>query len=114
MSTTDFIIKVRDAAAMVLDSCTEYLEKHQKPPEGPTNRKLPEEQTWKWTPDKIVWTDKTGARGPFQICEDVNNQDFKALHKDLVDHQGNLNRDGMFYWIFQNGATVGRKVPGQR
>jgi len=105
MSTTDFIIKLRDAAAMVLDSCTEYLEKHEKPSE---------ERSWSWTPDKIVWTDKTGARGPFQICEDVNNQDFKALHKDLVDHQSNLNRDGMFYWIFQNGATVGRKVPGQR
>jgi len=103
MSTTDFIIKVRDAAAMVLDSCTEYLEKHAAPPGESASTAAT------WNPEKIVWTSKIGAKGTFQMSEDMNNLDFKAMHKDLVDHQGNLNRDGMFYWIFPNGATVGRK-----
>ena len=104
MSTTDFIIKVRDAAAMVLDSCTEYLEKHATLPEAAAS----------WNPEKIVWTSKIGAKGTFQMSEDMNNLDFKAMHKDLADHEGKLNRDGAFYWIFDNGATVGRKVPGRR
>lgn len=62
-----------------------------------------------WDPNKIGWTDKQGEKGPFQISEDVNNLEFKAMLKDLNHHQGKLARNGKFYWIFTNGTTVGRK-----
>jgi hypothetical protein len=62
-----------------------------------------------WDPDKIGWTDKQGDKGAFQMSEDVNNLEFKTMLKDLNDHQGKLYRDGKFYWVFANGATVGRK-----
>lgn len=63
-----------------------------------------------WNPLQIKWTQKTGEKGPFEISDDYNSVDFKAMLKDLAEHKGALNRDNCFYWIFQNGASVGRKV----
>lgn len=65
-----------------------------------------------WNPSKIVWRKAEGTSGPYERSEDVNNLDFKALVKDLAAHGGKLTRDGTFYWLFKNGATVGRKKRG--
>lgn len=62
-----------------------------------------------WSPEKIKWEQTEGSSGPYQRSEDVNSLDFKAMLKDLAAHQGKLTWDGYFYWMFQNGATVGRK-----
>lgn len=62
-----------------------------------------------WDPAKIKWTRAEGAKGPFERSEDVDSQDFKAMLKDLAAHGGRLQREGLFYWVFQNGSTVGRK-----
>jgi len=37
---------------------------------------------------------------------------FKAMLRDLANHNGKLMRDGYFYWVYKNGATVGRKKRG--
>jgi hypothetical protein len=63
----------------------------------------------KWDPAKINWTQAEGTSGPYERSEDVNNLDFKVLLKDLAAHKGKLQRDGFFFWLFQNGSTVGRK-----
>jgi hypothetical protein len=73
----------------------------------------PSEIKYPWDPEKIGWTDKKGQKGPFQISEDVNNMDFKAMLQDLGGHGGKLNREGVFYWTFKNGTTVGRKKVGK-
>lgn len=70
--------------------------------------KIDEEATW--APNKIKWENAEGSSGPYERSEDVNSTDFKAMLKDLAAHQGKLSRDGYFYWTFQNGATVGRKI----
>lgn len=62
-----------------------------------------------WNPDSLKWEAREGSKGPFERSEDVNNLQFKALLKDLAAHDGKLTRDGFFYWVFQNGSTVGRK-----
>ena len=59
--------------------------------------------------EKIRWEKAEGPSGPYERSEDVNNFDFKALHKDLVEHGGKLTRDGWFIWLFKNGTTIGRK-----
>jgi len=64
---------------------------------------------WKWNPDKIKWEKAEGQKGEFEKSEDVNNPEFKAMLKDLAEHGGKLTRDGLFYWTFKNGLTVGRK-----
>jgi hypothetical protein len=35
--------------------------------------------------------------------------DYHNMLTDLKAHNGKLTRDGLFYWLFQDGATVGRK-----
>lgn len=62
-----------------------------------------------WNPEKISWTQQEGTKGPFEKSEDFNNPDHKEMVKDLAAHQGKLYRDGVFYWVFQNGSVVGRK-----
>jgi len=63
----------------------------------------------KWNASKIKWFEAEGFKGKYQRSEDVNSVDFKNLLKDLAEHNGNLTREGWFYWVFKNGSTVGRK-----
>lgn len=65
-----------------------------------------------WDPSKIKWEQAQGTSGAYERSEDVNNSEFKAMLKDLQAHKGKLNRDGYFYWVFENGYTVGRKKQG--
>jgi hypothetical protein len=71
-----------------------------------------EKPKFQWNPDKIKWEKAEGQKGEFERSEDVNNPEFKAMLKDLQAHNGKLTRDGMFYWTFKNGSTVGRKKRG--
>jgi hypothetical protein len=64
---------------------------------------------WNWNPNDIRWTDATGNKGSYEKSEDYNSLDHKALIKDLASHQGKLSREGFFYWLFENGSTIGRK-----
>ena len=62
-----------------------------------------------WNPDAIKWEKAEGTKGEYERSEDVNNSEFKAMLQDLAAHGGKMNYEGYFYWVFQNGATVGRK-----
>jgi len=64
---------------------------------------------YSWDPDKIAWTKEQGAKGEFEKSEDYNNPEFKAMLKWLNEHGGNALRAGYLYWVYRNGATVGRK-----
>ncbi|MEM0096552.1 MAG: hypothetical protein QW660_07970 [Candidatus Bathyarchaeia archaeon] len=66
-------------------------------------------RVWSWNPDKISWLRSQGVKGEFERSEDRDNPQFKAMLKDLANHNGRLTRDGYFYWVYKNGATVGRK-----
>ena len=63
-----------------------------------------------WDPSQIAWTEAEGNKGPYERSEDVNSHDFKCMVKDLADHKGKLTRGDFFYWLFQSGSVVGRKV----
>jgi hypothetical protein len=65
-----------------------------------------------WDPSKIKWEQAEGSSGLYERSEDVNNPDFKAMLKDLRAHKGKMNHEGLFYWVFENGYTVGRKKQG--
>jgi len=62
-----------------------------------------------WDASKIKWQNTEGSSGPYERSEDVNSLDFNAMLKDIQRYKGKLNRDGYFYWAFENGVTVGRK-----
>jgi hypothetical protein len=65
-----------------------------------------------WDPAKIKWQPGMGVKGPFEWSDDINNPEFKAMLKDLAAHKDRMNREGYFYWVYPNGATVGRKKRG--
>jgi hypothetical protein len=67
------------------------------------------EEKFQWDPDKIKWEKAQGPSGAFEKSQDVNNPEFKVMLKDLQSHRGKLTRNGMFYWVYKNGSTVGRK-----
>lgn len=71
-----------------------------------------EKPKFSWNPNAIKWEKAQGAKGEFERSEDVNNPEFKKLLEDLAQHGGKLTRDGLFYWTFKNGSTVGRKKRG--
>jgi len=71
-----------------------------------------EKPKFSWNPDKIKWEKAQGPSGEFERSDDVNNPEFKAMLKDLAQHNGKLTRNGVFYWVFKNGSTVGRKRRG--
>ena len=73
----------------------------------------PSQVKYPWNSEKIVWTDKQGDKGPYQISEDNYNTDFRAMLQDLTAHNGKLQREGHFYWLFPDGTTVGRKKVGK-
>jgi hypothetical protein len=100
----DFLVKLRDAALMMVDAANEYIES-MAPPEVTGNNN----EDKKYDTNKIKWEKSTGSKGEYERSEDINNLDFKAMLKDLAAHQGKLSRDGYFYWAFHNGYTVGRK-----
>jgi len=62
-----------------------------------------------WDHERIKWQETTGPSEPFQKSDDANNPEFKAMLKDLQVHNGKMTKNGWFYWVFKNGATVGRK-----
>ncbi len=62
-----------------------------------------------WDPAKIQWIRTEGSKGPYERSEDTNSPDFKTLMKQLTQHNGKMSNKGYFYWLFQNGLTVGRK-----
>lgn len=62
-----------------------------------------------WNPNEIEWMETEGSKGPYERSEDRDNPEFKAMLKDLEDHNGKLRRDGYFYWKFDHREIVGRK-----
>jgi hypothetical protein len=59
---------------------------------------------------KIKWWKKTNRNGEFEYSEDYNSLDHKALLKFLKELAGGSICSGAhFYWVYQNGSTIGRK-----
>ena len=98
------LFKLRDAIQMAADALNEELEKH-----APSDVKATE-----WEPSEIKWVEAEGMRGPYQKYPGTNQKeestsDYQNLIQDLVNHKEKLTKDGYFYWLFSDGATVGRK-----
>lgn len=60
---------------------------------------------------KIQWIDRENEKGKFQMSEDFNSPDHKALLAFLNEHvpSKRVQSEGWFYWVYPNGSTIGRK-----
>jgi len=95
---------------VVLEAFTDFLNAVEAGIESARQRIKSEKSVW--DASKITWTQAEGSKGVYERSEDVNNLEFKAMLKDLADHGGKMNHEGFFYWVFQDGKTVGRKKKG--
>jgi squalene cyclase len=101
----EFTIKLRDAAALILDGANAVLEAL-APPEA--------RQSAAYDLTKIKWEAALGTKGPYEKTDGDNTPDYQALLKDLQTHKGKMNIDGSFYWLFDNQKTIGRKPRGKQ
>lgn len=65
-----------------------------------------------WDPSKIEWIPQPGTefnKGPFEKAHFQDTTEYKAMLEDLNKHSGKLTRGGIFYWLFGDRQTVGRK-----
>lgn len=60
-------------------------------------------------PSKITWTQAQGSKGPYERAAQQTGTDYQLLVKDLSEHGGRMNKGGMFFWLFEDGTTIGRK-----
>ena len=68
--------------------------------------------TKEYDTEKIHWVERTGTKGPYQFADPKTEgakPDFKALLADLKEHNGKFRHKGMFYWVFNDAASIGRK-----
>jgi len=69
------------------------------------------EEKWSWDPAEVKWAQENGFRGPYEkaVPEGQATYDFKNMLADLKEYKGKLTGDGLFYWVFNDAGTVGRK-----
>jgi len=67
-----------------------------------------------WNPDKFKWLPQDGTKGPYEKAHYDDTADFKAMLEDLKKHNGKVTRAGVFYWLFTDEQTVGRKKLTQK
>lgn len=70
-------------------------------------------------PGKIAWKEAEGAKGkydryPAEGEKAESTDDYKNILADLKKHDGRMTRDGYFYWLFTDSATIGRKRKGKK
>ena len=106
--SVDFLVKLRDAAQMIADAANDEIEKRN-----------PDRTDQSYNPENIKWVRAEGAKGPYERYPAPDGTvestpDYQGLLADLNAHKGSLNRAGLFFWLFQDGKTIGRKPSKKR
>jgi len=94
----DFLVKLRDAGAMIMDAANEQLEKI-----APPNVKYGEKDF-----EKLSWTVKEGTKGDYeQTTKEANNNSevFQALQQILQDHKGFWQSSSHKHWNHQGDVN---------
>lgn len=81
---------------------------------------LDDKETSTWNPSNIPWVTAQSASGkgpyeryPLPGAKAESTPDYHGLLADLKAHDGKLMRNHFFYWLFEDGGTVGRKRKGK-
>jgi len=74
----------------------------------------PEVREKDYNPEALKWIRATGPAGPYERYPAPQQKpkptaDYLNLLNDLKAHEGKLTRAGLFYWLFNDNETIGRK-----
>jgi len=107
--SVEFLLKLRDAAQMIADVANEELEKHNP------------EATFKNEPEKIPWVKAVGfkSKEPYERYPAFQQQptrtiEYTNLLESIKNSKGRFQHGGLFYWLFEDGTTIGRKPTKKR
>jgi len=78
------------------------------------SRKAAQNQDLPYNPENIKWIRAEGQKGPYErypapAQKPQMTVDYTNLLADLRKHDGRMVRNGMYYWLFSNDVTIGRK-----
>jgi hypothetical protein len=93
------LVKIRDACTMLAESLNDFID----------SQAPKEEKTATYNPEKILWQKTQGSRGEFEKAVEQDTPDYQQLIAHLEKCNGKLTKDGLFYWLFDDKKTVGRK-----
>lgn len=104
MSEVEFFVKLRDAAAMIMDACEEFLAS-----KSPVNRFDAKDF------DLLDWNQKDGTKGPYlQTTKEANKDNaevFAALQKEILEHDGFWQTKSHQYWLHRGEQdTIDRRA----
>jgi hypothetical protein len=111
VAEVDFLVKLRDAAAMILDAATERLEKIGSPGANKTQGAA---INLAFDPSKLTWQTKTGPKGEYEICTQTNHDEFKKAMGLLESGGDQITHLGCFYWIMTNRTAIARKMRAKK
>jgi len=95
----EFLVKLRDAASMIVDAANEQLEKI-----APSSVKYDEKDF-----DNLKWETKEGTKADYQQTTkeaNENSEVFQALKQILQDHKGFWQSSSHKYWFHQNNQDI--------
>jgi hypothetical protein len=72
-----------------------------------------------YNPEKLNWIRTEGQKGPYERYPAFQQKpqptaDYVNLITDLKNHEGKLVRNGLFYWLWKDETTIGRKPATKR
>jgi len=112
---SDFEISIlvieRDTAQFKASRIDELLNEYGRA-KGFVDAEKKETTTKSYDVEKIHWVEKTGAKGPYEHADpktEGGKPDFQALLADLKGHDSKFRHGGLFYWVFNDAASIGRK-----
>jgi hypothetical protein len=76
--------------------------------------KQQQQKTNDYNPETIKWVRVTGEKGVYERYPLFQQKpqltpDYTKLVEDLQKHEGKLTRGNLFFWLFSDGTTIGRK-----
>lgn len=104
--STENLFKIRDSLAMALDAIQDELDN--RDPEITTQKPT------NFDPEQIDWFKASGPNGVYERYPAPQQQPtitphYTYLLDQLKKHNKAYSYDGLFYWLFNDQVTIGRK-----
>jgi hypothetical protein len=108
--STENLFKIRDALTDIQAAIQAELDNR--------NPELTPQKPANYNPENIDWFKASGPNGKYERYPAPQQQpkitpDYTYLMDQLKKHDGKFSYGGLFYWLFNDNVTIGRK-PSKR
>ena len=105
ITSIDFLVKLREGAQTIVDAANEQLDQIAL---------FELREVHAYNSNNLEWIRTEGQKGPYERYPAFQQKpkptpDYVNLLNDLKNHDGKLVHKGLFYWLWEDEATIGRK-----